>query len=552
MFNKLKIGSRLLLLTVISSIVTIIIALLGFSGMAKIADNVGGIYVEGLEPLIHLNEINSNLISISVEFSRAVQHNPALDIARFHDSHDVSQHLNDIEDRIKKIDEYWKTYNAMVLTAEEKKLAAEFNEPYSAFIRDFVRPVVASIRANDYSNEMQIRFILGYRQAGRQLEQTIRSLIEMHRAEAKVHYDVSIESYKTVQTEVWLVFIIGLLLNAFISWQIIRSITRPLIKLETTILKVEENHDLTQRAEVESADEIGETAASFNKLLSNLQKPLNDILLSANRLDQAVNELAENTARVNQGSMITSESSAAMAASVEEMTVSISHVSQNASETAGITGQTSELSQQGGEVIKKTINEMRAMAEAVRKSSKTITELGRQSEQISGIVQVIKDVADQTNLLALNAAIEAARAGEQGRGFAVVADEVRKLAERTTKATGEIGAMINAIQESSHSAVSAMSQAAERVESGVALVDQAGEAITNIQEGSVKVQAHVDDITSALAEQDVASRMIAQQVERVAQAAEDNSISVRAASNSVEQVEQMTHSIRNAITKFTL
>jgi methyl-accepting chemotaxis protein len=245
-----------------------------------------------------------------------------------------------------------------------------------------------------------------------------------------------------------------------------------------------------------------------------------------------------------------SETASAMAAAVEEMTVSVAHISQNAQETSGITQHTGDLSQQGSEVIHRTVKEMHAMAKAVRESSESITELGRQSEQISGIVQVIKDVADQTNLLALNAAIEAARAGEQGRGFAVVADEVRKLAERTTSATGEISTMISAIQGSSVSAVGTMGNAAGRVESGVTLADQAGEAITNIQEGAKQVRTHVDDITSILAEQGTTSQTIAQQVERVAQAAEQNSAAARNSSEAAKNIEHLARIVRDAVEKF--
>jgi methyl-accepting chemotaxis protein len=193
---------------------------------------------------------------------------------------------------------------------------------------------------------------------------------------------------------------------------------------------------------------------------------------------------------------------------------------------------------------------MQAMAEAVRSSSETIVALSRQSEQISGIVQVIKDVADQTTLLALNAAIEAARAGEQGRGFAVVADEVRKLAERTTGATGEIGAMIAAIQESSQQAVDAMKRAAGRVDSGVALADQAGASIKDIEAASEQAQTRVSDISAALIEQGQASQQIAQQVERVAQAAEQNSAAADTSSNDANNIAGLARSAREAMARF--
>jgi methyl-accepting chemotaxis protein len=193
---------------------------------------------------------------------------------------------------------------------------------------------------------------------------------------------------------------------------------------------------------------------------------------------------------------------------------------------------------------------MHAVSKVVNKSSEIITELSRQSKLISNVVQVIKEVADQTNLLALNAAIEAARTGEQGRGFAVVADEVRKLAERTTNATTEISSMITSILDSSDLAVDAMNDVVERVNSGVVLADQAGEAITSIQQGTKQVQIQVSDATLVLAEQSAASQSIAQQVERVAQAAEENSAAARDASDAVKSIEQLAHTVRSEVGKF--
>ncbi|MDR2905329.1 MAG: methyl-accepting chemotaxis protein, partial [Helicobacteraceae bacterium] len=192
------------------------------------------------------------------------------------------------------------------------------------------------------------------------------------------------------------------------------------------------------------------------------------------------------------------------------------------------------------------------MSQAVESSSETIGELGKQSEQISGIVQTIKDVADQTNLLALNAAIEAARAGEQGRGFAVVADEIRKLAERTTRATTEIAAMISAIQESSHTAVASMAHAAKMVNDGVTLAEQAGEAITKIQQSTEQARERVSGITAALDEQAGASHQISSQVERVAQATDENSEAAKSSSQAAEHIASLARSMRDSMAKFKL
>jgi methyl-accepting chemotaxis protein len=182
---------------------------------------------------------------------------------------------------------------------------------------------------------------------------------------------------------------------------------------------------------------------------------------------------------------------------------------------------------------------MAEISVTVDRASGTIQELGRQSEQISAVVQVIKEVADQTNLLALNAAIEAARAGEQGRGFAVVADEVRKLAERTTQSTSDIARMIAAIQQSSLAAVDGMQHVVAQVNQERILTESAGEQITGIGRDTQQVAAAISDIAEALREQSSASNEIALHVESVAQMTEENNAATERTAESAQRVNQL-------------
>jgi methyl-accepting chemotaxis protein len=195
---------------------------------------------------------------------------------------------------------------------------------------------------------------------------------------------------------------------------------------------------------------------------------------------------------------------------------------------------------------------MQKIAGVVTNSSTAITSLGEQSHQISNIVNVIKEIADQTNLLALNAAIEAARAGEQGRGFAVVADEVRKLAERTAQSTQEIAAMIQGIQGSTDDAVGGMAQGIACVDEGVEMVGQAGSSMERIQEGVQKVLSSVGDISVALKEQSATSHLIAQNVQSIAQMTEETSTIVKEVSVSADRLEQMAMQLKQTVGQFKL
>jgi methyl-accepting chemotaxis protein len=239
-----------------------------------------------------------------------------------------------------------------------------------------------------------------------------------------------------------------------------------------------------------------------------------------------------------------------MAAAVEELTVSIDQVASNAGGVRQISDNSKTLASDGGKVVQQVVGGMEKINAAVTHAANTIEDLGRKSEHIQNIVQSIKEIADQTNLLALNAAIEAARAGEQGRGFAVVADEVRKLAEKTSKSTQEISAMTESITTSTTDAVAEMEAAVEMVKSGSVMAGQAGTAIIEINDGASRVLHGVEDISNSIQEQSVVGRGIAVNVEKVAQMSEENSASVREVSATVEKLEQFSQSLEASVKHF--
>ncbi len=339
-----------------------------------------------------------------------------------------------------------------------------------------------------------------------------------------------------------------------VTYLLLRSIVlQPLAKMSDISRDIAKGEgDLTKRVPAEGSDEIAHMGQYFNEFIEKLQLMIKKVAHVTDKVASASVELSATAEEISKGTDTLTSRASQTAAAVEEMNATVGQVAQNSGKAASLAQDTVKTAQEGGTVVSSTISGMQQLSEAVSNSATIISDLGKSSDQIGEIVRTIEDIADQTNLLALNAAIEAARAGEQGRGFAVVADEVRKLAERTTKATKEIGDMIRQIQQDTRGAVDSMQQGTQKVTAGVDLVNKTGEALSQIVRMVSESADMIRQIAVASEEQSVATQQIASDIENVAKVTKEPSSGAHESAKASQDLSQLAVELQGIVGGFKL
>lgn len=351
-------------------------------------------------------------------------------------------------------------------------------------------------------------------------------------------------------------FVVGCLIAGLgigvVNYVLLNSILLKRLRRISEVANAISNKDLTHKCAMQSNDTIGEIIVSFNNMAINLRELIGQTAtLSGDvRRDSAsiYAFMADITGNLNEQAGRAGE----ISNGIDHLAETVDQISTHSAEAANKASEAADHARQGGDVVNKTINGMDKISEAVNAAASAVEELGRNSDQIGAIVAVINEIAGQTNLLALNAAIEAARAGEQGRGFAVVADEVRKLAEKTSSATAEIGAMIQAIQHKTGEAVRTMNAGTADVKEGVANAHEAGNSLRNIVESAEQVTHMVREIASATQIQSRDAQMIQQNIAEIGGLIERTLEKTRDGSVKVENLTALAESLDNTVTAFKL
>jgi len=353
---------------------------------------------------------------------------------------------------------------------------------------------------------------------------------------------------KTFVVGIIIAIALGIIMSTFLA----RIIAAPLAKLSGAMEKMAEG-DLTQRVDdISSKDEVGVMSRAFNKMSANLNDIVAKIKDGSNQIASSSEQISAASEEMSAGADNQTRQTDQVATATEEMSATVLEVARNSNDASEAARKASDVARDGGEIVRKTIEGMNMIASSVKESAKTMEALGKSSDEIGEIIAVIDDIADQTNLLALNAAIEAARAGEQGRGFAVVADEVRKLAERTTKATKEIAAMIKTIQTDTGGAVKSMAAGTVEVEKGVEYANEAGRSLDQIVEVVGSVTEMIQQIATAAEEQSAAAEEISANVESVASITKETSTGARQSSVATQDLSRLATDLKSMMAQFKI
>lgn len=394
--------------------------------------------------------------------------------------------------------------------------------------------------------------LASFSRAFTQLEDQMASLSELIENNARAGGDGTRDAIHSANIALGVVLVISLLLLTVQGLWVTRSIMAPLQTARRIADSIAHGNLSEPIAEPRNRDEASLLILSLVAMQRDLRGMIEAVRNNAQGVSTISQQLAGSCHEVAGSSLQQSAAAGTMSAATSEMTASIEEITRHAEQALAMANQAETLAKNGGRVIHQVVSDMDGIARSSQQSAQVIRLLDKESEGIFKIIQVIKGIADQTNLLALNAAIEAARAGEQGRGFAVVADEVRSLAGRTSASTQEIASMVARIQQSTREAVTSMEAGVAQVDKGMAVTAEVEQAIGEILEATLSTTQLVNDITRTIGEQSLASNEIAHQVEMIASMSAGNSQVIGQTASTTDQLSALAGQLSQSVDRFRL
>jgi methyl-accepting chemotaxis protein len=367
--------------------------------------------------------------------------------------------------------------------------------------------------------------------------------------EAEMMMEGIVRSVDNMKTGVAGITLFAILFVSVVGFYLIRTIIKPINELLTEAERLGKG-DFSMQIDESGKDEFGALAHELNQAVYKISSAIHDVKSAVGSLASSSEELSGSASHIADGSREQSNRTSQVAASSQMLNSAITDIARNVSGAADTAKKANEAASRVTGIVEETITSINGIADTTRETSQVVAILGNRSQDVGNIIKVIDDIANQTNLLALNAAIEAARAGEQGRGFAVVADEVRKLAEKTTTATKEIGETIGTIQQDTVKALSSMDDELKVVEKGVRFTQDAGAALKEIVVQVEELSLIIHQMAATIMEQSIVSDQISSDIEAASEIIKETSAGAEQIARTSHDIAQLASYLQSITAKF--
>ncbi|WP_415775952.1 methyl-accepting chemotaxis protein [Shewanella oncorhynchi] len=540
--NGLQIKQKMFIGILVPLLMLMTIGFLAINMMGKIESGVERIYGDRVVPLDDLKVIADKY---AVDVIDAVNKANAGGFT-------ASQAAEALDSAKSTITQHWQKYLATELTSEESRLVKQAEVLFSPANQQ-IDTLVSRLRGlnGDVSSQLSANILPLY-QVIDPISNQISELIALQIRVAGEEKDRVNAIYQSSITIFVALACAAMIISIVIGLWVNRSVMNPINDILSKLKLIHQDSDLTVKFTTFNHDELGQISTSLTQVIEHLRGILHSIAEAANTVNSSANELSSFTQATNKRMQQQQAETEQTATAMNEMTATVAEVAQSASAAADSAKDADTYAANGNNIVMQSISSMSQLSDQIQKTAQVIGFLSNESQNIGRVLDVIKSIAEQTNLLALNAAIEAARAGEQGRGFAVVADEVRTLAQRTQKSTQEIEAMIATLQQGVKEAVNAMEIGINQVDDANDKANQAGQALKEIVSSVDSITELNTHIATAAEEQSSVAESINRSIIAISDIAEHSTSSAAELSESVVNLTKLANSMRNQVSAFKL